>query len=92
MIDQIPDMSDDEIKARIMVLKDELKRRKEWPVRVPLCYKCADCQKQTLMGGGFEVAGCNKLTAKQWKDGWRKARGKTAYQSNCPILGDLNPV
>lgn len=92
MIDYIPEMTDEEIKARISVLKDELKQRKEWPVRVPLCYKCSEVQKQTLMDGGFEVAGCNKLSQKQWKDGWRTARGKTSYQSNCPILGDLNAV
>ena len=91
-IDYIPEMSDEEIEARIRVLKDELKKRKEWPDHIPLCRECLEVRKQTLIDGGEEVVGCNRLTAKQWKDGWKVAQGKTSYQSNCPILGDRNSV
>jgi len=50
----------------------------------PNCKECASVQTQTIFeetGGGSEIVGCNDLTPKQWKDGW-----KDSYQHNCPLL------
>jgi hypothetical protein len=32
------------------------------------------------------------LTAKEWKEGWKKSRGGVYYQSNCPYLPEMNAV
>ena len=58
-------------------------------IHIPFCHKCCDVVFAHHIGYKT-LAGCNKLSQKDWDDGMYSDDGGPAYQHNCPLMEQFN--